>query len=150
VTSSASDPRLKHPSGKPALQPIGEDLKEGGLATQYIPSSRRLSGTCVSSRRWDRSAVSTPQAAVEEERAYQKAMLEGFADMAGSRVCFQTAHPCSGLTLRQRLSAPNAPHAPAISRWPRTEVPVPFPYPAPVGTAGLRRMLHRWGSCIRR
>ncbi|MDD4567408.1 MAG: oxidoreductase, partial [Methanoculleus chikugoensis] len=26
---------------------------------------------------------------------------------------------------------------------------VPLPYPAPVGTAGLRRMLHRWRVLIR-
>ncbi|MGB4757594.1 MAG: nitrogenase component 1 [Candidatus Methanoculleus thermohydrogenotrophicum] len=134
---------------EPALQPIGEDLRRR-FGTPYIPSfPAGLSGTCRFLEEVGQICGIDASAAVEEERAYQKAMLEGFADMAGSRVCFQTAHPMLGADPEAETVCTECAHALNLTVAP-DGVPVPFPYPAPVGTAGLRRMLHRWRLLIRR
>jgi hypothetical protein len=81
---------------EPALQPVGEDLRRR-FGTPYVDSfPAGLSGTCRFLEEVGRICGIDASDAVEEERAYQKAMLEGFRDMAGSRVCFQTAHPMLG------------------------------------------------------
>ncbi|WP_348635383.1 nitrogenase component 1 [Methanoculleus bourgensis] len=133
---------------EPALQPVGEDLR-GRFGTPYVDSfPAGLSGTCRFLEEVGRICGIDASDAVEEERAYQKAMLEGFRDMAGSRVCFQTAHPMLGADPAAEAVCTECARALDLTVAP-DGVLVPFPYPAPVGTAGLRRMLHRWRLLVR-
>lgn len=133
---------------EPALRPVGEELR-GRFGTPFVDSfPTGLTGTCRFLEEAGRICGIDASAAVEEERAYQTAMLEGFADIAGSKVCFQPAHPA----LRADPDAKTV-CAECAGALDLTVVPggagIPFPYPAPVGTAGLRRMLHRWRTLIR-
>jgi len=133
---------------EPALQPVGEDLRRR-FGTPYVDSfPAGLSGTCRFLEEVGRICGIDASDAVEEERAYQKAMLEGFCDMAGSRVCFQTAHPMLGADPAAEAVCTECARALDLTVAP-DGVLVPFPYPAPVGTAGLRRMLHRWRLLVR-
>ncbi|WOX55850.1 nitrogenase component 1 [Methanoculleus palmolei] len=133
---------------EPALRPVGEDLRRR-FNTPYVDSfPAGLAGTRRFLEEAGRVCGIDASAAVEEERAYQAEMLSRFSEIAGSRVCFRSPHPmletdpdavavCTECT--EALNLTVDPDGAAI----------PFPYPAPVGTAGTRRMLHRWSVLIR-
>jgi len=75
-------------------------------------------------------------------------MLSRFADLKGSRVCFRSPHsmlegdPAAEAVLAECAGALDLAVDP-------DGTPIPLPYPAPVGTAGVRRMLNRWRVQIR-
>ncbi len=133
---------------EPALRPVGEDLKRR-LGTPYVDSfPAGLTGTCRFLEDVGRICGIDASAAVEEERAYQAAMLEGFAGIAGSRVHFQSPHPMLKTDPGAEAICTECAEALDLAVVPDGAA-IPFPYPAPVGTAGLRRMLHRWRVLIR-
>ena len=133
---------------EPTLRPVGDDLKRR-LGTPYIDSfPAGLAGTLRFIEEAGRICGIDPSGAVEEEHAYQEEMLAQFSDVAGSRICFKSPHP--------RLEADPGAEAVCAECVEALDLVVdpdgaviPFPYPAPVGTAGLGRMLHRWRVLIR-
>ena len=132
----------------PGLRPIGEDLQRR-LGTPYIASFPvGLSGTCRFLDEVGRVCGIDASDAVEEERAYQRAMLEGFCDMAGSRVRFAPLHAMLETDPVAEAVCTECARALDLTIAPDGTL-VPFPHPAPVGTAGVRRMLHRWRLQIR-
>ncbi|MDI6718480.1 MAG: nitrogenase component 1 [Methanomicrobiales archaeon] len=83
----------------------------------------------------------------EQERAHQEEMLQEYADLAGERISLQQKgspidiEPAS-LSLAQEI-------VPRLGMHLDDEgTPVPLPVSAPVGTAGVRRMLHRWRRAL--
>ncbi len=133
---------------EPALRPVGEGL-ERRLGTPYVDSfPAGLAGTCRFLEEVGRICGIDASAAVEEERACQAAMLAGFADIAGSRVRFQSAHPMLRTDPGAVAICTECAEALDLAVVPDGAA-IPLPYPAPVGTAGLRRMLHRWRVLIR-
>ncbi len=132
----------------PGLRPIGEDLQRR-LGTPYIASFPvGLSGTCRFLDEVGRVCGIDASDAVEVERAYQRAMLEGFCDMAGSRVRFAPLHAMLETDPVAEAVCTECARALDLTIAPDGTL-VPFPHPAPVGTAGVRRMLHRWRLQIR-
>ena len=133
---------------EPALRPVGEDF-ERRFGTPYVDSfPAGLTGTCRFLEEVGRICGIDADAAVEEERAYQAAMLAAFDDIAGSRVSFQSPHPMlRGDPGAEAICTECAGALDLVVEEDGTAIPLP--YPAPVGTAGLRRMLHRWRVLIR-
>ncbi|KDE54426.1 nitrogenase component 1 [Methanoculleus sp. MH98A] len=133
---------------EPALRPVGEDL-ERRLGTPYVDSfPAGLTGTCRFLEEVGRICGIDATAAVEEERAHQAEMLGQFDDIAGSRVHFQSPHPMLRGDPGAEAICTECAEALDLSVDPDGAA-IPFPYPAPVGTAGLGRMLHRWRVLIR-
>ncbi len=133
---------------EPALRPVGEDL-EKRFGTPHIDSfPSGLRGTCRFLEDVGRICGIDASTAVEEERAYQAAMLAGFADIEGSRVHFQPHHPMLKADPGAETICTECAEALDLTVVP-DGIPIPLPYPAPVGTPGLRRMLHRWRLLIR-
>jgi nitrogenase molybdenum-iron protein alpha/beta subunit len=133
---------------EPALRPVGEDL-ERRLGTPCVDSFPvGLAGTCRFLEEVGRICGIDASAAVEEEQAHQAEMLSRFDGIAGSRVDFQPPHPM--LRGDPGAEAICAECAEALDLTVDPDgAAIPLPYPAPVGTAGLRRMLHRWRVLIR-
>ncbi len=133
---------------EPALLPVGEALRQR-FGTPYVDSFPvGLSGTLRFLEEVAGVCGVDGSAAVEHEAAIQEGVLARFADLAGSRVAFDRVHPmldgdaaaigvCSELA--EALDLVVDPEGTRL----------PAPYPAPVGTAGIRRMLHRWRRLIR-
>jgi nitrogenase molybdenum-iron protein alpha/beta subunit len=133
---------------EPALWPVGDDLKQR-LGTPYVDSfPAGLTGTCRFLEEVGRVCGIDATDAIGEEKAHQAEMLAAFDDIAGSRVCFRSPHPmfrgdpgaeamCMGCA--DALDLVIDPDGTAI----------PLPYPVPVGTAGIRRMLNRWRVLVR-
>ena len=133
---------------EPALRPVGEDLRRR-FGTPYIDSfPTGLAGTCRFLDEAGRICGVDSSEAVEEERAYQAEMLSRFAEIAGSRVCFRPPHPVLNPDPVAEAVAAECAEALDLVVDPEGTV-IPLPYPAPVGTAGLRRMLHRWRVLVR-
>lgn len=133
---------------EPALRPVGEDLQRR-LGTPYVDSfPAGLAGTCRFLEETGRICGIDPSAAVEEEEAHQVEMLAAFDDIAGSRVCFRSPNPM--LRGDPGAEAICTECADALDLAIEEDgAAIPFPYPAPVGTAGLRRMLNRWRVLMR-
>jgi nitrogenase molybdenum-iron protein alpha/beta subunit len=133
---------------EPALRPVGEDLCQrfGTPCIDSFPTG--LHGTCRFLEEVGRICGVDASTAVEEERAYQAAMLEEFADIVGSKVCFQTAHPMLEVDPDARTLLDECIELLDLTVAP-DGVQIPVPCPAPVGTSGFRRMLHRWRLLIR-
>ncbi|NLA38177.1 MAG: oxidoreductase [Methanomicrobiales archaeon] len=133
---------------EPALRPVGEDLRRR-FGTPYVDSFPvGLSGTLRFLDETGRICGIDASDAIEEERAYQAAMLEEFCDMAGSRIRFQTVHPMLGTDPEAEIVCTECARTLDLMIAP-DGISVSFPHPAPVGTAGLRRMLHQWRLLIR-
>lgn len=133
---------------EPALRPVGEDLKRR-LGTPYVDSfPAGLCGTCRFLEEVGRLCGVDASGAIEEERAFQREMLSRFSDLAGSRVSFRPPHPM--LDADPAAEAVAAECAEALCLEVEEDgMVIPVPYPAPVGTAGLRRMLNRWRVLVR-
>ncbi len=133
---------------EPALRPVGEDL-ERRFGTPYVDSfPSGLEGTCRFLEEVGRICGVDASAAVEEEQAHQAEMLGRFADIAGSRVCFRSPHPMLRGDPDAEAFCTECADALGLVVDP-DGVAIPYPYPAPVGTAGLGRLLHRWRVTIR-
>lgn len=133
---------------EPALRQVGEDL-ERRLGMPYVDSFPvGLTGTCRFLEEVGRICGVDASAAIEEEHAFQAAMLGRFDDIAGSRVHFQSPHPMLRGDPGAEAICTECAEALDLTADPDGAA-IPYPYPAPVGTAGLQRMLHRWRVLIR-
>ena len=75
--------------------------------------------------------------AVEAEAGHQEAVLARFGGLSGARVSLSGA-PHWAMELADALGMVVSPAG----------VPIPVPEPAPVGTAGVARLLARWGRSL--
>ena len=123
----------------PSMRPVGDHLHRE-LGIPYIDSfPLGLGGTLRFLELVGRQLSLDPSAAVAAEEALQKEVIGTFAPLRRKRVTF-----------------PAGPAAESASRFGYEladtldlEVreggnPVPLPDPFPVGTSGIRRLLHRW------
>jgi nitrogenase molybdenum-iron protein alpha/beta subunit len=127
----------------PDLAPVGEWL-HGRYHTPYLPSYPvGLAGTLLFLARAGRILGMDPDRAVRAEGEAQQEMLSGFSDLAGARVRWSGEDMAGGaVSFVQELAA-------ALDLCLDPEgIPVPLPDPLPVGTAGIRRLLHRWRRAI--
>lgn len=125
---------------EPALTPVGEFLKQR-FGTPYIPTfPLGLSGTLLFvesvAKLFDRDS----RHVLEKERQFQKDTLAGFSDLHGKAASFDpavndpdsvtsSAEVANVLDIRMGIPGPGC-----VSLGPGS----------PVGTSGVRRMLHRW------
>jgi len=123
----------------PSMVPLGISLKRE-LGIPFIESfPLGLEGTIRFMERVGEFFSLDVTAAVSEEEALQKEMVRVFSSLKGKRITFNTnpltdMHPPYGYELADMLDL---------------EIhdqgnPVPVPDPFPVGTNGIRRLLHRW------
>jgi nitrogenase molybdenum-iron protein alpha/beta subunit len=124
---------------EPALVPVGEALKER-FGTPYISSFPIGMEGSISFLKDVGSALGVPSAdavAVEEER--QEKMIASFADMKGA------AFSPGPMSLHAVEYAPVRRVMEALDLKADTGgAGLALPYSPPVGTAGIRRLLHRW------
>ncbi len=133
---------------EPALGQVGEalHLRHGTPFIGSFPVG--LAGTIRFLREAGELSGRDSRDAIREEEAYQREMLADFADIAGAHVRFDKISPMleEDSAGRQVVSE----LATALDlRVTHDGIPLPEPYPAPVGTAGVRRLLHRWRRVIR-
>ncbi|MDK2974465.1 MAG: hypothetical protein PWP08_836 [Methanofollis sp.] len=123
----------------PDLIPIGEALKRR-FGTPYIDSFPiGLEGGVTFLREAAASLGISSERAVETETAQQAEMLSSFADMRGAAVSLDP------LTLGSLEYAPVRRVMAALDLKADTgDAGLSLPYSPPVGTAGIRRLLHRW------
>jgi nitrogenase molybdenum-iron protein alpha/beta subunit len=123
----------------PSLVPVGEYLKDR-FGTPFLPSfPHGLSGTLSFIASVAECCGIDGKGATEGERARQEELIAGFTDLRHSRAALDPS-----------LSGPEDIRAAeelarALGLTPGgTGHPVRLPVSAAVGTAGTRRMLHRW------
>jgi nitrogenase molybdenum-iron protein alpha/beta subunit len=125
------------------LCPVGEHLK-ARFGTVYLPSfPSGLSGTLQFLDQVAAACGVPSRPAWSDEQAVQEDLLAGFSDLAGTRIALNWADSASSAfgvahdvasALRIKVSADGC--------------RVPVPVSPPVGTVGIRRMLHRWRRAI--
>jgi nitrogenase molybdenum-iron protein alpha/beta subunit len=123
----------------PSLMPVGEHLK-GRFGTPYVPSfPTGLSDTLAFLRTVAGSCGIDAGRATGIEQALQAEILADFADLEDTRVvfCGPVMDPVSSGAARE---AADALHIRVGTDRDARQLPV---HPV-VGTAGIRRMLHRW------
>jgi hypothetical protein len=127
----------------PALIPVGEFLRDR-FGTPFIASfPHGLSGTLSFIESVAETCGFDGSLAAEGERARQAELLAGFSDLRFLHACLdpslsgedeiRAAEEIAGaldFTIRRDASVPRLPVGPAV------------------GTAGMRRMLHRWRRAI--
>lgn len=122
-----------------ALEPVGKSLRQR-FGTPYIHSfPSGFDGTLRFLEQVGEHLDIDSEKAINAEEQMQEAVIKAFGDLHGRTVSMEgpdSSFPedrnledlCEALDLTRSTRAPSVP------------VPVPFP----VGTAGIRRMLHRW------
>ncbi|MHB8164450.1 MAG: nitrogenase component 1 [Methanoregula sp.] len=125
---------------EPALIPVGNFLKEC-FGTPFLPTfPLGLSGTLSFLEAVAGTFGTDCSAALEKERQFQEDTLAGFSDLGGKDASFDPAmhDPDSVSSFTEVAEAlrinMNQPGTDGVSLGPGT----------PVGTTGVRRMLHRW------
>lgn len=124
---------------EPALVPVGEMLKER-FGTPYISSFPiGLEGSIAFLRDVGRALGVSSAAAVAAEEERQQEMLASFDDMRGA------AFAPDPMTLQSMEYAPVRRVMAALDlKTDDDGAGMALPYSPPVGTAGIRRLLHRW------
>jgi len=126
----------------PALVPVGNYLEER-FGTPFIPSfPQSMSDTLAFLESVSRTCGIDGRGAIERERNMQAEMIAAFDDLHGSRVAFENPWPGQeGLAAAQELAG-------ALGFLPGGSNDAVVPVSPAVGTAGLRRLLHRWRRTI--
>jgi nitrogenase molybdenum-iron protein alpha/beta subunit len=127
----------------PSLQPVGEHLRQR-FGTPYVPSfpsgfsdTLAFISSVASACRIDAGG------ALGSEQALQEEILTEFADLGESQGVF------SGPVLDQKSTRAAREAADALHIRVSEKPPArPLPVHPVVGTAGVRRMLHRWRRAI--
>ena len=127
----------------PALIPVGEYLRDR-FGTPFLPSfPQGLSGTLSFIGSAAEACGIDGRQAVEEERARQAEMIAGFTDLRALRASLDLStsgadeiRAAEELACALDLSMGTDGQAPRLSAT------------SSVGTAGIRRMLHRWRRAI--
>jgi nitrogenase molybdenum-iron protein alpha/beta subunit len=123
---------------EPVLSGVGDHLKSV-FGTPYISSfPLGISGTQSFIRNIAVLTGSSPDEALDSEKKYQEEILAGFSDLRGARVKFNIS-----------IGHPDYPLVEEIFRTigfkeSSEGTILPVPYPFPVGTNGMKRMLHLW------
>ncbi|NMB77816.1 MAG: oxidoreductase [Methanomicrobiales archaeon] len=123
----------------PSLVPVGEHLSRI-FSTPYVPSfPSGLSGTLAFLQAVGNACGVDSRRALEIEQALQAEVLADFADIGDQRGVF------SGPVLNGECSHAAQEAADALHIRVSTDPELPaLPVHPSVGTAGIRRMLHRW------
>jgi nitrogenase molybdenum-iron protein alpha/beta subunit len=126
----------------PALIPVGKYL-EVRFGTPYIASfPHGMSDTLAFLESVAEGCGIDGTGAVERERIFQVEMIDAFRDLRGSRAAFHNSWPGQeGLAAAEELAG-------ALGLQPGGGMDACIPVSPVVGTAGLRRMLHRWRRAI--
>jgi len=126
---------LRHP----ALEPVGLFLRER-FGTPFVSSfPLGLSDTLSFIRTVTGACSIDGEPAIDRERFLQEKILEDFRDLSGSSAVF-SASSADPDCLRAAGETADILHMTVRTQGNGTPVPVNVP----VGTAGVRRMLHRW------
>ncbi|MGA2917342.1 nitrogenase component 1 [Methanoregula sp.] len=125
-----------------ALVPVGRYL-EDRFGTPFIPSfPHGLSDTLAFLESVASCCTIDGRDSLERERSLQAEMIAAFGDLHGSRAVFDNLWPGQeGLAAAQELAG-------ALGLSPGGGNDARLPVSSAVGTAGLRRMLHRWRRTI--
>jgi nitrogenase molybdenum-iron protein alpha/beta subunit len=132
---------------EPGLKEVGVHLKER-FGTPFISSSPiGLEGTLAFLSSVGEACGIDCIECIEEEKASQENVIEEFSDLKGERVSLY--HP---YTQVEGDTASDRAVQELISRLQlrvdAAGAPIPFPIGAPVGTSGIRRLLHRWRRAV--
>jgi nitrogenase molybdenum-iron protein alpha/beta subunit len=132
----------------PALAPVGEFLRER-FGTPFIPSfPHGLSDTLSFMRAVADACGIDGEPAIAGERARQAAMMEGFEDLRGHKVAFDTRVAGSeDIRAARELAGMLGLGAGEDGAGDDGAGSLLAVSPA-VGTAGVRKMLHRWRRAI--
>ena len=123
---------------EPALSGVGDHLKSM-FGTPYISSfPLGISGTLSFIRNLAVRSGLSPDDALEEEKEHYNKIFEGFSDLRGARVRFNIPSGYLEYPLVKEII-----QATGFKESPGGAV-LPVPYPFPVGTSGMKRMLHLW------
>jgi len=127
----------------PSLIPVGEYLKDQ-FKTPYIPAFPvGISGTIPFLESVADACGIDPRQTIADECVLISETLDDFADIAGA-----------GISSSSFPLDPEGRHVVQdVARVLRLEIapsgcPVPVPFTAPIGIAGVRRMLHRWRRAL--
>jgi nitrogenase molybdenum-iron protein alpha/beta subunit len=125
------------------LAPLGDRLVER-FGTPYLPEYPvGLAGTLLFLARAARILGADAAGAVRREAEAQQAMLSRFSDLSGSMVW-----PQGGDDEGERAALVQELAVALELRVEPEGTRVPLPDPLPVGTAGIRQLLHRWRRAI--
>ncbi|QYZ78508.1 oxidoreductase [Methanofollis formosanus] len=129
---------------EPSLAPVGEMLKER-FGTPYISSFPiGLEGSTAFLEEVGVLLDLRAEEAVRQEEERQRAMLASFADLRGS------VFSLDPMTFRALECTPVRRVMEALDlQVDSDDAGVSLPYSPPVGTAGIRRLLHRWRRRVR-
>ncbi len=123
---------------EPALSGVGDHL-QSMFGTPYISSfPLGISGTLSFIRNVAVRSGLCPDDALESEKERHKEILEGFSDLHGAPV--RLIIPAEG---PEYLLIKEISRAIGLRESPEGTI-LPVPYPFPVGTSGMKRMLHLW------
>lgn len=127
---------------EPALSAVGSHLQDA-FSTPFVNSfPLGISGTISFIRDVATLSGSKPEKALGIEKKYQKEVLEEFSDLRGSRVKLKIPAGGPEYPLVKEIF-----HAIGILESHDGTV-LPVPYPFPVGTGGMKRMLHLWRRAL--
>jgi nitrogenase molybdenum-iron protein alpha/beta subunit len=123
---------------EPSLGGVGKHLREQ-FGIPYLDSfPLGFQGTLQFLRTAGRITGIFSDDAVRSETECQQSMIDEFSDLAGHKVHFIfSGSPCESAAFDEIVGRIGL-----CNRDDGTALPAPFPFP--VGTAGIRRMLHRW------
>jgi nitrogenase molybdenum-iron protein alpha/beta subunit len=127
----------------PGVVPAGDHLK-ARFGTAYHPSfPSGLTGTLRFIKKVAAGCRVPSRTAVRDELAVQEDMLAEFSDISGASIALNGARVTSPVPAVAREVA-----AALAMKVSAGGCRVPVPLSTPVGTAGIRRMLHRWRRLI--
>ena len=123
---------------EPALVRVGEHLRDA-FGTPFIPSFPiGISGTLAFIRESASVSAMDSEPALERETETQRAMVEQFSGLSGARVKFSAIPGTRELHFAREIGQ-------ILGLVESLDgIPLSVPYPLPVGTSGIRHMLHRW------
>ena len=127
---------------EPALSTVGNHLQTV-FGTPFIDSfPLGISGTRSFITSLATLSGSTPEKALEKEKKYQEEVFEEFSDLRDARVRVKIA---AGSPEYQSIK--EIFHTTGFIESPDGVI-LPVPYPFPVGTNGIKRMLHLWRRAL--
>jgi hypothetical protein len=127
---------------EPSLTGVGKTLLDL-FGTPYIDSFPvGLRGTLEFLRDAGQAAGIDSDHAISREDEYQRSMIADFSDLAGTGVyCRVPGNFLKNPVLEEVICRTGLRHD-------KNGVVIPAPVPQPIGTCGIRRMLHRWRRAI--
>jgi len=127
----------------PSLIPVGEFLKER-FNIPFVPAYPvGIAGTQGFLESVGRACNIDPGNAVGQEQKFRNKIFNDFADIAGATVAYSPAYPDpDGDQLIRDVAETLGMNIVSTGR------PVPAPVTPPVGTTGIKRLLHRWRRAL--